>query len=191
MPRPVDARPDGHEVLAGHQVCDLHVEVGGEAHVAVGDDADQLAPAVDHRNAGDLVSVLEREDIAQRGVGADGDGIDHHAAFEALHLAHVLGLVGRFEILVNDAEAAGLRHGDGKPRFGHRVHRGRYDGNGEVDRPRQPRCRRDLGRQHRGGARLHQHVVEGQIFGDDAGRHVPTFRAQADSRGLAAVLNTV
>ena len=70
---PVDARPDRHEVLAGHEVCDLHVEIGGEAHVAVGDDADQLAPAVDHRNAGDLVAVLEREDIAQRGVGSDGD----------------------------------------------------------------------------------------------------------------------
>ena len=86
---------DGDEVLVGHQVGDLHVEIGGEAHVAVGDDADELAAAIDHRNAGDAVALLQRQHVAQRRVGRDGDGVHHHARFEALHLAHMLGLLVR------------------------------------------------------------------------------------------------
>ena len=50
-------------------------------------------------------------------------GFDDHAALIALDLAHLRGLIGGRQISVNDADAAGLRHGDGEPRLGHRVHR--------------------------------------------------------------------
>ena len=57
------------------------------------------------------------ERIGQRGVRADGDRIDHHAAFEALDPAHLLGLFLDAQILVNHAHAAGLGHGDGQARL--------------------------------------------------------------------------
>jgi hypothetical protein len=44
--------------------------VGGEAHVAVGDDADDAAPLVDHRKAGDVVALCQRLGVGERLVGA-------------------------------------------------------------------------------------------------------------------------
>ena len=59
-------------------------------------------------------------------------GIDDHAAFELLHLAHLVGLVLGIEVAVDDAEAAGLGHGDGQPALGDRVHGGGDDRDGEL-----------------------------------------------------------
>jgi len=43
--------------LLGHQLGDRRIRVGGEAHVAVGEDAEELAllAALDHGDAGDVV----------------------------------------------------------------------------------------------------------------------------------------
>ena len=57
----------------------------------------------------------QRKRVGQRRVGVDGERIDHHAALVALDLAHLLGLLGGLEIAMQDADAAGLRHGDGEP----------------------------------------------------------------------------
>ena len=50
--------------------------------------------------------------VGQRLVGMDGDRVDHHAAFELLDLADLVGLRLGIEVLVDDADAAGLGHGD-------------------------------------------------------------------------------
>jgi hypothetical protein len=47
---------------------------------------------------------------AERLFGMDHDGVDHHAALEALHLADLLGLLGDGHVLVDDADAAALGH---------------------------------------------------------------------------------
>ena len=66
---------DGDEPFLGHQLVHRLVRIGGEAHVAIGEDADQLAvaPAVprrlDHRNAGDLMVGHQLQRIGQRRVG--------------------------------------------------------------------------------------------------------------------------
>ena len=65
----------------------------------------------------------------------DGDRVHHHAGLEFLDLPHLRGLLVRLEVAVDDADAAGLRHGDRHVRFGHRVH-GRGD-----DRDVEARCR--------------------------------------------------
>ena len=52
--------------------------------------------------------------IGERLVGMDGHRIDHHAGFELLDLADLVGLLGDVEVAVDDAEPAGLRHGDGQ-----------------------------------------------------------------------------
>ena len=72
--------------------------VGGKAHVAVGEDADELAgaavaAALDHRNAGNVVLLHQRQRVGERRVRLDGDRVHHHAGFELLHLAHLRGLL--------------------------------------------------------------------------------------------------
>ena len=49
-------------------------------------------------------------------------GIDDHPRFRALHLVDFLGLRVDRHVLVDDAEAALLGHGDGEPRLGDGVH---------------------------------------------------------------------
>ncbi len=88
---------DRHD-LAGHQLGDRLARIVGEAHVAVGENADELRrlavrPALDHRNAGDRGAAHQRQRFGERRVGKDGDRIDDHAALEALDLAHLLGLL--------------------------------------------------------------------------------------------------
>ena len=69
-----DALAHGDEPLLGHQLGHLLARIGGEAHVAVGEDADQLAgpaiaAALDHRNAGDAVLLHQRERVGERRAG--------------------------------------------------------------------------------------------------------------------------
>src|SRR3546814_14181979 len=47
----------------------------------------------------------------------------HHAGFEALDLADLVGLGQRLHVLVDHAEAAGLGHGDRHLGLGHRIPR--------------------------------------------------------------------
>ena len=117
-----------------HQLADPLARVAGEAHVAVGEDADELAVAVlDHRDAGDAVVGHQRQRVGQRLVGVDGDRVDHHAGLEFLDLAHLGGLLVDRQVAVDDAEAAGLRHGDRERAFGHRVHRRRDQRDAQLD----------------------------------------------------------
>ena len=119
--------PDRHH-LAGHELGHRLARIVGEAHVAVGENADELrrlaiVPPLDHGNARNRGASHEGERVGQRRVGKDGDRIDHHPALEPLDLAHFLSLVGGREIAVDDADAARFRHGDREPRLGHGVHR--------------------------------------------------------------------
>ena len=122
-----DALGHRDQPLLGHQLGNPLARVGGEAHVAIGENADQLAgpPAaatLHHGNAGNAVVLHQRERVGERGLGSDGDGIHHHAGFELLDLADLRGLDLGLEIAMNDAEAPGLRHGDRHLGFGHGVH---------------------------------------------------------------------
>ena len=66
-----DALAHGDELVLGHQLGDALARIGGKAHVAVGEDADQLAgfavaAAFDHRHAGDAVLLHQVERLLQR-----------------------------------------------------------------------------------------------------------------------------
>ncbi len=122
--------------------------------------------AFHHRNAGDAVALHQRQRIGERGVRRDGDRVHHHAAFELLHAADVLGLLFDGQIAVDDAHAAGLRHGDGEARLGDGVHGGGNEGNAEFDRLGQAGSGVDLAGQDFGGCRHQQHIVEGEGFAD-------------------------
>src|SRR5690606_22279255 len=114
-----DAIAHGDELILGHQLGDRLALVGGEADVAVGDDADQ--PAIgpppgaatgNDRNAGDTIGPHQCQRVREGSVRPDGDRVDHHAALEALDLPDLLGLLLHAEVPVDDAEPAGLGHGD-------------------------------------------------------------------------------
>ena len=112
------------------------------------------------------MALHQRQGIGQSRARPDGDGIDHHAAFKALHPADLLGLLLDIQVLVDHAHAAGLGHGDGKAGLGHRVHGGGHQGNAQLDRLGQTGAGIDLGGKDFGGAGHQQDIVEGQGFAD-------------------------
>ena len=189
----LDALAHRDEIVLGHQLGDFLPLVGGKAHVAVGENADELAgapvaAALDHRNAGDVMLLHQRQRIGERRAGMNGHRIHDHARFEFLHLPHLRGLHRRFQIAVNDANAAGLRHGDRHMRLGDRVHGRRHDRDIEADAARDSRANIDIRRQHVRQTGLDQHVVESEAFARTILEHRqlrlrPRGRASFCSRG--------
>src|SRR5436190_581330 len=130
------ARPLAHGdelLLRRHDVLHRLVELGLEPEIAVGDDADDLAAVLEHRKTGDLVLLLERDHFAHRHVGRNGHRVAQHTRLEALYLRDLGRLLPDAKVLVDDADAAFLRHGDGKARLGDRIHGGRDQRNVELE----------------------------------------------------------
>jgi hypothetical protein len=134
--------------------------------LAAGDDADQLA-TLDHRHAGDVTGAGELEDFGDRGLWADGERLLDHAGLELLDRGDLRRLGLHAHVLVDDADAAQLRHGNGQARFADGVHRGRQDrqANGQVA-GEAGRERDVLGQDNR-MRRDERNVVEGQCFSLD------------------------
>ena len=106
-------------------------------------------------------SAISASASARVCVGMDGDRVDHHAGFEFLDLADFVGLLLGIEVLVDDADAAGLRHGDGQAAFGHGIHRRGDQRDAELDRAGDAGAGVGLvGRPPGGG--LQQDIVEGE-----------------------------
>ena len=130
-------------ILLGHDVMDRIVELGLEAHVAAGDDADQ-ATAVDDRHAGDVARPRQLEHFADGGVGADGERFLDDPGFELLHLRDLRGLLFQGQVLVDDADAAELRHRDGEAGLGHGVHCSSNDRQVQAQRACEPGGERNV-----------------------------------------------
>jgi hypothetical protein len=150
-----DALTHRDELILGHQLSHPLTRIGGKAHVAVGQDADQLAgmtvaAALHHRNAGDAVLLHQIERVSKRRVGMDGERVHHHAGLEFLDLTDLRSLDVRFEVSVQHADAASLRHRDRHLGLRHRVHGGGNDRQVERDRAGDVGANIDLGRQHIG-----------------------------------------
>src|SRR5690606_3627756 len=135
-----DAFANRDQVLVRHQLGNRLVRIGGEADVAVGEDADQFAGGAaaaaaifNHRNTRDAATGHERQRIGQGCIGADGDRVDHHAAFEAFDDTDLFGLLFGSKVLVDHTHAAGLCHGDRHIGLGHGVHRRAQDRQVERD----------------------------------------------------------
>ncbi len=157
---------DRGEILAGHQLRDGLLRVFGESNVAIGDDADEPAVLLGHRNAGNAVLRHQLEHVGERLVGGHRDRVDDHAALEALDRPHRRRLLLDVEIAVEDADAAELRHRDRHLGLGHRIHRRGDDRDVEADLSGDARAHVRLARQHRRFGRGQQHVVEGQAERD-------------------------
>ena len=122
-----DVGRTGDEVLAGHHFGDLQTVVilgCDEAHVAVGDDADELVVLVHDRQTGDVETAAQLVEVGQGHVRAHGERIADHAGFGTLDDVDLGGLVVDGKVAVQHADAAVASHGDGHVGFGDGVHRG-------------------------------------------------------------------
>ena len=153
-----------------HHVADESVLVGLEAHVPVGDDAEEDAVGVDDRCARDAVAGRQRVDLGEGVVRRDGDGVGHHAGLGPLHQVDLAGLLLGGQVAVQHAHAADAGHGDGHARLGDGVHRAGQQGYRQPDPPRHPAARVDLCRDDVGLPRDEQDVVVGQPQGGELGR---------------------
>ena len=164
------ADADGDQVLLGHHVRDGQVVARLEAQVAIGENAHQLA-VLGHRNAGDAVALHDVERVGDLLLGIDGDRIDDHAAFRALHAVHFLGLPVDRHVAVDDADAALLRERDGQVRFGDGIHGGADHGNIQSDLAREPGARVGVGGHDAAARGQQQDVVKSESFRDRFGDH--------------------
>jgi hypothetical protein len=157
-------------VLARHDVAHRILGLLLETQVAAGDNADQLS-VLHHRHAGDAVRAHDLHHVADRGVRHHRDRIADHPGFELFHQPHFGGLAFDRHVLVDDADAAGLRHRDREARLGHGVHGRGQHRNVQADVARQARGKIDVARQDVRVCGDERDVVESERFGEDA--HAP------------------
>ena len=104
-----------------HHVTHLSIQAVFEAHVTGGDNTHQVAIA-QHGYAGDIVLMGQLEQVTHTGGSFDADRVFDHAGFEFFDLAHFGRLLLDSHVLVDDADATFLRHGNCQTGFGDGIH---------------------------------------------------------------------
>ena len=108
-----DAFADGDQAILGHQLGDLLLRIGGEAHVAVGQDADQLAGLSSTTGMPEMrLSAISLSASASVASGWMVSGLTTMPVSNFLTCRTCAACSLRLEIAMDDADAAGLRHGD-------------------------------------------------------------------------------
>ena len=120
---------------------DRPIEVRLEPQVAVGQDADQpafLAAVLGDRHARDAVLLHQVERFEDPVGRRQRDRVDDHAALGPLDAIDLRRLFLDRQVLVDDADAALLRHRDRQPRLGDGVHRRAEQRHVDADVARDP-----------------------------------------------------
>src|SRR5690606_23710287 len=113
---------DGDQTLfRRHHFAHLGIQARFEADIPGGDDTDQVV-VVQHRYTGNIVLVSQLEQFGHGRVSPNGDRVLDNASLELLDLANLVGLLLDGHVLVDDADAAFLGHGNRQAGFGHGVH---------------------------------------------------------------------
>jgi hypothetical protein len=110
------------------------------------------------------VPLHQVESVLKRRVRSDHQRVHDHSGFELLDPADLFGLLVHGQIAMDDADAAGLRHGDGQTPFGDRVHGTGKQGKVEFDAPGDAGPQVGLGREHFGVPGHQEHIVECERF---------------------------
>ena len=152
------------EIVLRHDLADLSVHVGKEAHVAVCDDADEDVVFVDDRHARDLVFSHQRLGFVNVVVWAERKRIRYNAVLTSLYPLDLVRLHRDGHVLMNDADAAFARHRDRHSRFGNGVHRARHYRRVEHDFVRKSRSEIYHVGRHFALRRDEQHVVKRDAF---------------------------
>ena len=157
-----DVRRTSDEVLLGHHVLDLEVVVvfgRDEAHVAVGDDADEAVLLVNDRQAGDVELAAQLVEVGERDVRVDGQRVGDHTGLGALDHIDLGRLVVDRQVAVQHADTAVAGHGDGHLGFGDGIHRRGDRRNLHGDLTGQMGGGVDFGGNHVRLVRQQQHIV--------------------------------
>ena len=162
-------------LLRRHNLPDRLIEIGLEAQIAVGNDANDFR-AVDHGQAGNPMLADKIDHVPNAHIFGNGDRVLDHPAFEALYLGHLGGLLLWRQVLVNDPDAAFLRYGNGKARFSHRVHGCGHDRDIQGNAFRDSRRQADVTGKNGRVARYQQNVVKSQGLLQDAHSMLPSQR---------------
>src|SRR5690606_30306480 len=113
---------DSHQlVFRRHDIPHRGIHAALKADITAGNDTYQVV-AIHHRQAGDAVGHGDINQFPHGGVRVNGNRVFHHTAFVFLDLAYRSSLLFNRHVLVHDANAAFLRHGDRQLSFGYRVH---------------------------------------------------------------------
>ena len=158
----IGAFGDRHQPIAlGHDIGDGLIQIGLEAEIPIGHDADDLS-AIDDRQPRDLVQCCEREHLAHRHRWRNRDRVLDHAALEALDLRDLGGLRSGRHVLVHDSQTAFLRNRDREPPFSDGIHRCREQGNIQRDAAGEAGLQADVAGNDGGLGGKQQDVVESQ-----------------------------
>ena len=106
--------------------------------------------------------------VAYQHVRGDGDRVFYHTAFMAFHLGHFQCLFFGTHVLVNNADTAFLRHGNGQAGFGNRIHGSGYQRQIQGDIAGEAGVEGNVARQYSRMGRDEENVVESIGFLDDA-----------------------
>ncbi len=104
--------------------------------------------------------------------GPRGDRPEDHPALGALDALDLARLRLDGQVLVEDADAALARHGDGGAALGDRVHRRRQEGDVELETSAKPGLHVDVLRKHVAVGGDEQDVVERQALAELVVEHV-------------------
>src|SRR5215471_818650 len=180
---------DGDEIVFGHHLADQLAEIFFKAQVAVGEDASETCTA-GNGQAGDAVLIHDFEGLADSDVRRNGDRVDNHARFGALHAVDFFALAVDGNVAVDNADAALPRDADGKAGFGDSIHSGRSDRYVERELAGEFRGGVDFRGQNGGLARQEQDIVERKAFGDGTVDHEREPRMKKCRAGKRAPLNS-
>ncbi len=107
-----------------------------------------------------MVAPHEAVGIAQGVVRREREGVRDDPRLGTLHPVHLGRLVLGRQVLVNDADAALLRNGNGQARLGHGVHGGAQQGDIDLELAGEARAYLGVARNHRRVGGHQQHIVE-------------------------------
>ena len=168
--------------LRRHDRGNRITDVRRKAQVAPGDNTHQLL-ARHHREPREAQLASLAQQFADLGFGGHGRRIVDNGRFVALDLAHLCSLLLDIHVLVNDADATFLRHGDGQAGFGDGIHCRRNKGNVQLDFAGQAGLEADILRQDLGISRDQENIIESQGFLADT-QHGGGSQAGKRKRGI-------
>lgn len=156
----------GDEVFGRHSVRDAAGEVGFKSDVAVGEDADEFAFVIGDGNPANMKMLHEVDGLLEHFVGGELDRVGNDPVLGAFDPIYLAGLFFDWHVAVEYAYSAFSGDGDGKPSFGHGIHRGGYDGSGEADAGKEFGRSVDLGGKNIGSTWEEEHVVEAESLAE-------------------------
>ncbi len=153
----------GDQILARHDLVDRAGIVGFKAEIAVGQNADQLARLIGNRHAGNAVARHQLFRVGNKVVRAEVERIGNNAVLRALHAVNLLRLLLDGHVLVDDAQTAFARHGDGRLGLRHRIHGRRQERDIQLDLIGQIRFQLYFLGQHLAAARNQQNIIKKSV----------------------------